>query len=190
MTAASNPDDPGPAVTYGRRELLGVAVVLFVVSAVVGSWLVLRVRSGTPAAASGVASVVGIVLSGVVTVGVTVVVHEFVHAVVGTVLGYRVRVGVTVTPLSFYTVAPDQYWTRRDLLVAAVAPLAIIDVAAVTAILVAPPWVAVSAVLALMTNSVGSAADLLVVARVITAPTGTRFYDAGDAAGYVVDAPD
>lgn len=178
------------SVTYVRRELLVVGIVLFVVSAVAGGVLLLGVRAGPSVQSGGVSSVVGVVASGVVTIGVTVVVHELVHAAVGTVLGYRVRVGVAVEPLSFYTVAPDQYWTRRDLLVAAVAPLALIDLVAVAVILGAPGWVAVPAVLALMTNSVGAAADLLVVGRVVTAPPGTRFYDVGDAAGYVVEPRD
>jgi len=178
---------PGEPLRYGRDRLLWVAVALFVLSGAVGTAVLWWGRGGAASAPpAGASGVVGVLATGVVTIAVTVVAHEAVHAAVATALGYRVRVGITRDRSAFYTVAPDQYWTRPHLAIAAIAPLVGIDGVALALVAVGPPWVAVPAVLALVTNTVGAAVDLLVVEQVVGSPPGTRFYDGVDGDTYRV----
>ncbi|MFB6104607.1 MAG: DUF3267 domain-containing protein [Halobacteriaceae archaeon] len=172
-------DTPAAVRLRTDRGTVGrTAIALFVLSGALGTGLVWW--STDPIAGTGAHGVLGVVTIGVATIVVTVLGHQAVHAVVATALGYRVHVGVARNLTAVYTVAPDQHWTRTDLAVTAVAPLLLIDVAAIATIAGTPAPVAVPAVLALVTNTVGSAIDLLVLEQVVRAPVGTRFTDGGD----------
>lgn len=190
MTAdpVASPDRTTTEVRYDEGTLLWVGLGLFVVSGLLGT-LTLWGRHGVAAGGvRGPASVGGVVAVGVLTLGVTVVGHELLHVITARGLGYRVRVGVSRDHRGVYTVAPDQYWHRGPLAVTAVTPLLAIGAIAVAVIWVAPVAVAVPAVLALVTNAVGSAGDVVVLTRVLRAPAGTRFYDTADGPGYVLDS--
>lgn len=117
------------------------------------------------------------ILVAVLAIGAVTILHELVHGLVLRVRGYRVSYGFAVHLGAFYAAAFEQYYTREDCLLVAVAPLVALTIILVPLLFVPSPLVAFAAFIALLFNTIGAAGDLYLITRLRRMPTGTLLYD-------------
>ena len=193
MAAASAPTPPDGyaepyAVGYPTVILLIGSIILGILSLTVYGWLLLRFQGPEVAATIGGIELVdedGVIVGDIATIGlplfsavvITVTVHEFLHGITFERMGYTVRYGLLWSQGAFYTAAIEQFQERDDLVVVALAPFVGITLLTVPMLLVSNPMVALTAVLVLFMNTVGSVADLYLVWRLWRLPPGTLLYD-------------
>lgn len=112
------------------------------------------------------------------------ILHELVHGLVYRARGYRVSYGFVLQLGAFYA-ASHQFQDREDDLVAAAAPLVVLDLLPVPLLFVPIPAVALAAFVALLFDTAGAAGDLYLVVRLLRMPDGTLLYDSDARHSYV-----
>lgn len=130
----------------------------------------------------------GLVLLAAVVV--VTAVHELVHGVAYRLLGYDVTYGTALHLGAFYVAAFDQFQTRRDSLLVALAPLVTLTLAVVPLLAAPAPRVAAAAYVAVVFNAAGSAGDLYLAWRLLQDPPGTLYYDADARRSWVYEPAD
>lgn len=123
----------------------------------------------------------------VLALAVTAVFHELCHGLALRYYGHEVEYGASLTAGAFYTAALDQFVTRDQLLVVALAPLAGISLVCVPLLAVPVPLVAVTAFFVLVLNTGGAGGDLYLAWRSLQMPPGTLVYDADMHHSYVYE---
>ncbi|MDS0283594.1 DUF3267 domain-containing protein [Haloarcula onubensis] len=128
--------------------------------------------------------IVGVTL---LALGVTVVVHEFVHGLVFGRYGYRVSYGAMPQIGAFYATPFHQFVAREHVFPVALAPLVAISAVGVPLLAVPVPFVAFFVFQVLVVNAVGAVGDLYVVAYLLGKPEGTLLYDSDVRHSYVFE---
>jgi hypothetical protein len=116
-------------------------------------------------------------LSMVITVLATTLVHELVHGAAYRLLGYRVTFGVSGHLLAAYAAAFDQWQTRDHNLVVALAPLVVLTAILVPVLAARNRVLVLVAVTALMMNTAGAVGDMYLVWHLLRMPRATLLYD-------------
>lgn len=128
-----------------------------------------------------------ITASFVLGLGITVVVHEFIHGLAFRRYGYTVEYGAIITKGVFYTAALGQFQERRHLIRVALAPLLIITMIGFPILAIPIPFVALTVYIILILNTAGAVGDLYVAWRVWHLPTDTLFFDLDTERMYVFE---
>ena len=121
-----------------------------------------------------------------------VILHEAFHGVFFLAFGGRPRFGFkpwTKFGPVFYAAAPGSYFDRSHYLAAGLAPAVLLTVAlaAALAIVAADDMLAATVTWAFALNISGSAGDMLMMRKVMSYSSSTRFEDSGD--GFVAYGP-
>ena len=112
----------------------------------------------------------------VLTVLVTITVHELIHGAAYRLLGYRVDYGVSVYLIAAYAGAFGQWIRRNHLIVTALAPLFVLTGLLFPLLAVQNHGVVLIAFTALIINTAGSVGDLYLVWRLSGMPRATLIY--------------
>lgn len=212
MTASARDDGstpPAPPDGYRPPEPFGYPMgVLFVVVAAVlvaaaGAFGALLWTLQGPAvvhefvvvasSADAIAVTVDAARLGVVLLGaiaVVTAVHELVHGAAYRLLGYDVTYGTALHLGAFYVAAFDQFQTRRDSLLVALAPLVALTLALAPLLAAPAPRIAAAAYVGIVFNAAGSAGDLYLAWRLRRDPPGTLYYDADSRRSWVYEPAD
>jgi len=170
-----------------RRMLLWMnlaAVIAWFLSA----WLFLlaahRLRPGGTAVSlrlpeAGISSIPSVVLGLLLIFALMIVLHEGAHGLIFWMFT-RSRPVFALRGYYAYAAAPGWYLLRDQYLVVALAPLLLLDAAALGALLFVPPgWIPPLLVFT-ASNTAGSLADIYVAARVTLHPRQALVHDEGD----------
>ena len=103
----------------------------------------------------------------ILALGVTVIVHEFVHGVMFGRYGYHVSYGAMTQIGAFYATPFHQFVAREHLFRVALAPLIIISLVGLPLLAVPVPLIAFFVFQILIVNAVGAAGDLFIVAYLL-----------------------
>lgn len=118
-----------------------------------------------------------------VSVVLMLLVHEAIHGFFFWVFTHSKPV-FALRPLYAYAAAPDWYIPARQYLIVALAPLLLIDIIGLLAMLAAPAgWVLILAFLVAL-NTAGSIGDMYIVARLVRLSSGSLAKDAGDSVSF------
>jgi hypothetical protein len=118
---------------------------------------------------------------------VTVVVHEWLHGLVFEHYDYDVTYGFVPTMGAFYAAAFEQFHERSELLRIGLAPLVVITAVCLPLLAVPVPIVAITAAFVLTLNTAGAIGDLYLCWRLFRLPPGTLLYDADIRHSYVYE---
>ncbi len=119
--------------------------------------------------------VVALILANIVAYILMVPLHEAVHAAVILTLGGRPSFGLKL-PLAAYCTAVGQLFTRNGYIAVAIAPLLVLSILGIFALL-AFPSIAALAILGLAGNFAGAVGDLVAVLRVNRLPATVLIAD-------------
>ncbi|HMB22861.1 MAG TPA: DUF3267 domain-containing protein [Anaerolineales bacterium] len=118
-----------------------------------------------------------------VSVVLMLLVHEAIHGFFFWVFT-RSKPLFALRPLYAYAAAPDWYIPTHQYLIVALAPLVLIDILGLLAILVLPAsWTFIPAFLVAL-NTAGSVGDMYIVARLLRLSSGSLAKDAGDSVSF------
>ncbi len=112
-----------------------------------------------------------------VTIPVVIVIHELIHGLVYRALGYTVTYGANVTLGAAYAAAFNQWQTRSDNLIVALAPLLCLTGMLLPALALPSPTLVLGTFMAILFNIGGSIGDLYLVWRLLRLPPHTLLYD-------------
>ncbi|HEX2998204.1 MAG TPA: DUF3267 domain-containing protein [Anaerolineales bacterium] len=177
-------DEINLAKNKGLSILLNLgAVLIFIACLMLLGWLLGWARpdlvSGTFTFTSGLLQVAGLFAA----VILMLLAHEAIHGLFFWIFTHSKPV-FALRPLYAYAAAPDWYIPARQYLIVALAPLVLIDLIGLLAILAMPAgWVLISAFLAAL-NTGGSVGDVYIVARLLRLSAGSLAKDAGDSVSF------
>jgi Putative zincin peptidase len=113
----------------------------------------------------------------VLTILITVVVHELIHGLVYQLFGYRVTYGASLQLMAAYAGAFGQ-WQRRDHnIVVGLAPLLVLSVLLIPLLASSSPALVLVGFTALLFNTSGAVGDLYLAWRLLRLPRATLLYD-------------
>ncbi len=110
----------------------------------------------------------------------TLVLHELLHGLAMAVFSARPRYGIFWQGLMLYATAPGYAFRRNDYMVVILAPLVTLSLAAMAAIILVPPFVAVLLALCATTNGAGAVADLWILGITLRYPARAFVVDERD----------
>jgi hypothetical protein len=116
-------------------------------------------------------------LLAVITVLLTIVVHELIHGVALRLLGYRVTFGISLHLFAAYAAAFGQWQTRNHNILVALAPLLSLTIVCVPLLALPNSAIVWLALIVLMMNTSGAVGDLYLVWQLLRLPRETLLYD-------------
>ncbi|WP_332897241.1 DUF3267 domain-containing protein [Haladaptatus sp. CMSO5] len=181
---------------YSLPILLGIVLVVLPVAALVFGSLLWQAQGAerlatifefqeTPTSVSFTIRSSGVAVALVASIGITTVLHEFVHGLVYRLRGYRVSYGMVPQLGAFYACPFHQFQKREDNLVVGAAPLCVLTLLFVPLLFAPSPLLAFGAFIGLLFNTAGAAGDLYLIARLLRMPAGTLLYDSDTRNSYV-----
>lgn len=180
---------------YPRLRLIGIVLVIAPIATLLyGSLLwaghgpaLLETLFEFQQSASGFSFSIplGTALVTVLAIGAVTICHELVHGQVFRVRGHQITYGIAPHLGAFYTAAFDQFYTRKDCLLVAVAPLVVLTSLLVPLLFAPSPLIAFVAFVALLFNTMGAVGDLYLIVHVYRMPTDTLLYDTDIRSFYV-----
>lgn len=173
------PDGYQPAVLleYPRMGLQVAAIIVLACTAPVLfilAWMLQRRQVANLLV--DVSRVTDLVLV-LVTVFLTMVIHELVHGGAYQLLGYQVTYGISGHLFAVYAAAFDQWQTRDHNLIVALAPLIVLTLMLVPLLAVQSHIVVLLALTALLMNIGGAVGDLYLTWRLLRLPRAALLYD-------------
>ena len=113
----------------------------------------------------------------VVTLIVTITVHELVHGLTYRWLGYHVTYGISWQLFAAYAAAFGQFQTRNHNLLVALTPLCGLTMLLLPLLSVSHPTIALLGFIAILFNISGSVGDIYLAWRLLNLPPQTLMYD-------------
>lgn len=165
--------------------LLSLAsIVLLVPGYLALNWLLTTLRPAAMGDLGSGWSILNLVLAFVLTI----VLHEAVHGAVMAAFGAQPQFGILWHLGAAYATAPGFAFTRTQFLLVALAPLVVLDVIGILALLTLPPFGAQLAQTLVLLNTAGAVGDLAMSALVLRYPPNIMVMDEMD--GIRVFAPE
>jgi len=113
----------------------------------------------------------------IVTITITILVHEFIHGLTYRLLGYKVTYGADLKLVAAYAAAFGQFQKRNHNLAVALAPLLVLTPVFLFLLRVANPTIVLIAYTGLLFNTSGAVGDLYLTWRLLHWPTDALLYD-------------
>lgn len=112
-----------------------------------------------------------------VTILLTIIIHELIHGMTYKLLGYQVRYGVSLHLAAAYAGAFGQWQVRNHNIIVALAPLLVITLISIPLLAASNLSIVLIAFTALLFNSSGAVGDLYLTFRLLRLPPTTLLYD-------------
>lgn len=126
---------------------------------------------------------VGSIIESMVLVIFIVSLHEFIHGAAFKFFGYRISYGIMLPII--YTIAEKQFIKSRDNLLAALAPLIILDIVAIGLLFIKISILRDIAIFILIFNTVGSIGDIWIAYKITRFSKDALYYDFSPKENYV-----
>jgi hypothetical protein len=122
----------------------------------------------------------------IVSLFITIIIHELVHGVGYQLLGYKVSYGLHPQMVAAYAAAFGQYQTRNHNLMVALAPLVVLTAVFVPLMAVNNNWLQLFAFIGLVMNTSGAVGDIYLSWRLLRLPPQALMYDASATEMYIL----
>ena len=154
-----------------------VALFVFIVSFILLSIFVSRVRFGSTSVSGNISAGVLLMLLGLTVM--TLILHELIHGFFFWMFS-RSRPVFGIRPLYAYAGAPTWFFPRREFAITTLAPLVIIGVVGLFLMLLVPLWWLLMIAFLVALNTGGAIGDIFVFLRLLKSSPSSFANDTGD----------